>query len=244
MAQTMTTISATSGNTVSKRGAWREWIEIAVAFALILAVVWTPRPWQRILWVIAAAALALMIYASFDDRRAMGLRTANLWRSMWIPALALGLSAIAILVASRLHTLYLPPGGPFVFIESYLAYIVWTGVQQFLLQSFFLLRFLRVSASATAAALAGGALFAAAHLPNPILTPITLLWGSAACLFFLRYRNLYSLIIAHAVLGITVALTVPGPVDHNMRVGLGYITYNPYARIHAHRPALPPSAQP
>jgi hypothetical protein len=52
----------------------------------------------------------------------------------------------------------------------------------------------------------------------------------AACFLFLHYRNLYPLAMAHAVLGITVAIAVPGPVVHNMRVGLGYLTY----RQHAH----------
>jgi membrane protease YdiL (CAAX protease family) len=80
-------------------------------------------------------------------------------------------------------------------------------------------------------------IFAAAHLPSPILTPITLIWGLAACLLFLRYRNLYPLAMAHALLGITIGIAIPGPVDHNMRVGLGYLTY-----AHTHRPA--PSPQP
>ena len=44
-------------------------------------------------------------------------------------------------------------------------------------------------------------------------------------MLFLRYRNLYPLAISHAILGISIAITVPGPVDHNMRVGLGYLTY-------------------
>ena len=75
-------------------------------------------------------------------------------------------------------------------------------------------------------------LFALAHLPNPILAPITLIWGFAACLLFLRYRNLYPLMMAHAILGITVAITIPGPVVHNMHVGLGYLTYNPHTHAH------------
>ena len=80
-------------------------------------------------------------------------------------------------------------------------------------------------------------IFAVAHLPNPILVPFTLLWGLAACLLFLRYRNLYPLAMAHAILGITIAIAVPGPVDHNMRVGLGYLTY-------AHTHSATQSAQP
>ena len=78
------------------------------------------------------------------------------------------------------------------------------------------------------AALAAAAIFSLAHLPNPILSVITFVWGLAACLLFMRYRNLYTLVIAHAILGVTLAATVPGPVIHNMRVGLGYLTYSPH----------------
>ena len=69
-------------------------------------------------------------------------------------------------------------------------------------------------------------MFSLAHLPNPILTVITIFWGLASCLYFLRYRNLYALVVAHTILGIAVAISVPGPVIHNMRVGLGYLTYS------------------
>jgi membrane protease YdiL (CAAX protease family) len=91
----------------------------------------------------------------------------------------------------------------------------------------------RLLPSARSAALAAAVLFALAHLPNPILTSVTLFWGFAACLLFLRYRNLYPLALAHAILGIAIAITVPGPVDHNMRVGLGYLTYG-----HERRPPV------
>jgi membrane protease YdiL (CAAX protease family) len=215
-----------------KRGKRRDWIEIAVGYGLIMAVIWTPRPWQRFLWVAAAAAIVAMMWAGFDGWKAMGFRTANFWRSLWIVGAALMLAGAAILVAARMRTLNLP-GGPVAFVLTYCAYAIWTGVQQFLLQGFFLLRFLRVVPKPWIAALAAALLFATAHLPNPVLTPITLIWGSAACLLFLRYRNLYPLMMAHAILGITVAMTVPGPVVHNMRVGLGYLTYSPHR--HGHR---------
>jgi len=77
-------------------------------------------------------------------------------------------------------------------------------------------------------------------VPNPFLMPATLLWGFASCLLFLRYRNLYPLMMAHAILGITVAITIPGPVVHNMRVGLGYLTY----RSHKHAPHMHVLSQP
>lgn len=209
----------------------RDAIEIAVAYALIMMVEWTPRPLQRVLWIVAVLGLALMVWRSFDGWQAMGFRAANFGRSLWIVAAALVLATAAITVAARMHTL-LVPDGPLTFLATYCAYAIWTGVQQFLLQGVFLLRFLRLIPKPAVAALAASALFAAAHLPNPVLMPITFFWGLAACLLFLHYRNLYPLMLAHAILGITVAMTVPGPVDHNMRVGLGYLRYDPHRQVH------------
>lgn len=217
--------------------------EIAVAYGLILAVIWTPRPEQRFLWMVAAAAVAVIAFMSHDDAEAMGLRGANLLRSVWIVGAALLLVGAAILVAARLGTLRLP-NGVMAFIATYCLYAVWSGVQQFLLQSFFLLRFRRLIANPTIAALTAAALFATAHLPNPVLVPITLLWGFAACLHFLHYRNLYPLALAHAILGIAVAITVPGPVDHNMRVGLGYLTYGHHRNGHRPYPLEHPLPKP
>jgi hypothetical protein len=220
---------------VITRGAGRDWLEIGVAYALILAVIWSPRPVQRWLWIVAVVGVAILMWRSFEGWRAMGFTTANLGRSLWIVGAALGAAAIAIAIAARLHTLHLPPGGAMAFVETYIAYAIWTGVQQFLLQGFFLLRFLRVAPRPALAGLIAAALFAAAHLPNPILTPLTLVWGFLACLLFVRYRNLYPLAMTHAILGITVAISVPGPVVHNMRVGLGYLTYNPRMHRHVHQ---------
>ena len=59
---------------------------------------------------------------------------------------------------------------------------------------------------------------------------LTLIWGFVACTLFLRYRDLYSLGLAHAVFGLTIAITVPAAVHHNMRVGLGYLRYHPHQR--------------
>jgi hypothetical protein len=110
-------------------------------------------------------------------------------------------------------------------LASYWSYALFSTVQQFLLQSFFLLRMVRVFPRARQAAFAAAGLFALAHLPNPILAGLTLVWGTLACMIFLRYRNLYPLAIAHAILGITIGVSIPGPVIHNMRVGLGYLRY-------------------
>ena len=206
------------------RGRWRAATEAAIAYVLILAVIWSPRPTQRWLWWVAAGALALITAICWDGGKAMGLRPASVLRPQWVVGAALMMAAAEIAIAAHLHTLKLPPR-TLLFVEGYFAYTVWSFVQQFLLQGFFLLRFLRLVPPRWAAFLSAG-LFALAHLPNPVLTPITFLWGLAACLIFLHYRNLYPLALAHAIFGITIAITIPGHVDHNMRVGLGYLTYS------------------
>jgi hypothetical protein len=203
-------------------------VEFALAYGLILLVIWTPRPWQKVLWWFAAAAVLVIAGLAMEGIKNLGLNAANLLRSLWITAAAVLLSALAILVAMGLGTLRLPPGGAAGFVRSYWAYALWACVQQLLLQGFFLPRCIGLTKSTTSAALLAASLFALAHLPNPILTPVTFLWGFAACMAFLHYRNLFPLAMAHAILGISVAITVPGSINHNMRVGLGYLTYHPH----------------
>jgi membrane protease YdiL (CAAX protease family) len=225
-----TAIRAPQTDVVSGRKR-RDLIEFCVGYALVLLVIWTPRPWQRLSYAVAAAYLATVLWTSFAGWKAMGLQTANFARSIWVIGVALVSSAIAILVASRMHTLLLP-GSPLLFLERYAGYTVGACIQQILLQNIFLPRLLQLIRTPASAALVAAAIFSLAHLPNPILTVATLIWGFAACLLFLRYRNLYTLAIAHAIFGIAIAMTVPGPVIHNMRVGLGYITYSPHLGHH------------
>ena len=95
---------------VSRHSKRRDAIEIAVAYGLIMTVEWTPRPLQRVLWMVAAVGLALIVWRSFDGWQAMGFRAANFGRSLWIVAAALLLAAAAIVVAARMHTLHVPDG--------------------------------------------------------------------------------------------------------------------------------------
>ena len=206
----------------------RDLLEIFIPYALILGVIWTPRPFQKWLWGVAAGVIIIVAVISWEGVAAMGLGRKNLVRSSWIVLAAMAAATIGVAVAGHLHTL-VRHGGPVWVIENYWLYAVWSFAQQFLLQCFFVERFLRLLPRAWQAALATAVLFSLAHMPSYILVPSTLLWGFAACMLFIRYRNLYPLAIAHAILGITIAITIPGRVDHNMRVGLGYLHYNPRA---------------
>jgi hypothetical protein len=161
----------------------------------------------------------------------MGCSIAGFWRSFWIVGIAVVLGVSATLLARNLHTLH-HPGAPIQWVRAFGGYTIWALTQQLLLQGYFLIRLLRIIPSKALAVTTAGTVFALIHLPNPVLTPVTLLWGLAACFVFLKFRNIYPLAIAHAIFGICVAITIPASVHHNMRVGLGYLTYSPPKRIH------------
>jgi len=208
-----------------RRIAW-ELAELAFGYCLILAVIWTPGPLQHWLSFIALGWFIVSIILSFEGWKSMGCCVAGFWRSSWVIAVAVLMAAVATFFASSLHTLH-HPGGPGQWVLAFGGYTVWALMQQLLLQGYFLARLLRILPNPNIAAALSAVVFALAHLPNPILTPLTLIWGLTACLVFVRSRNVYPLAIAHAIFGICVAITIPASILHNMHVGLGYIDYSP-----------------
>jgi membrane protease YdiL (CAAX protease family) len=97
-------------------------------------------------------------------------------------------------------------------------------LQQFILQSFFFNRFEDLYGSSAAVWMAS-TLFAAVHLPSPVLTTATLIGALFFCEMFRRYRSVYPLGIVHALLGLTIAAIMPDSLLHHMRVGIGYLRY-------------------
>ncbi|HKO18528.1 MAG TPA: CPBP family intramembrane glutamic endopeptidase [Acidobacteriaceae bacterium] len=206
----------------SDRG--RALFELATAYLLILTVIWTPRPWQARIYFVAAAFIAWATWRSWAGANAMGWGGRNLLRSAWVIGAAALVSVAAIACAVRLGTLHAPLT-PTLFAKRFIGYLMFACIQQFLLQDFFLLRLLAVGLAPRNAVLAAATIFAVAHLPSPILVVLTFVWGVIATAWFLRYRSLYALAVAHMILGVTLAICVPGPTIRNMRVGLSYLTY-------------------
>ena len=212
--------------------------ELVVGYALILCVIWTPNPSQRILFWLSFVFIISTTLASrrnYDDELGFGFQ--RIRGGLWIIAATVAGCLVALGIAEATHLLH-PLFGPKPLPLHVWGYLVWALLQQFILQDFFLLRLLRITHNPASAVLAAGLLFGAAHIPNPVLTVATLLWGTAACFIFLRYRSLYVLAIAHWMLGLCIAVTVPNALNHHMRVGLGYIRYhaqpealNPHARL-------------
>jgi membrane protease YdiL (CAAX protease family) len=215
----------------------RDFLELSGIYGLILLVIWTPHPYQKPLWCVAALITIFVIAGSFEGLESMGLCTANLCRSLWGVGLAAGLALVAVGLADRLHTLHTPTTLASTVLH-FAGYALWATVQEIILQCFFLARSVRLIGNATLAAIFSACLFSVAHLPNPVLAVITLVCGVAACLFYLHYRNVWPLAVAHALLGIAIAITIPADLDHNMRVGVGYFTYVDQAAAPAHQLAV------
>ena len=216
----------------------RDLHELVLGYFAILIVLWSPPPFQRPLYWLAAAVLFVLSLRSRADHHTLGFSVHHLGRASLILLVAALLAAGAFDLARHYGTLHVPLTAR-AFLNRYWGYILWSFVQQFLLQDLFLLRLRRIfPARDTLAVVLAASLFAFAHVPSPVLTLFTLIWGLAACAWFLRYGNLYPLAVSHAILGICVASTLPGYVTHNMRVGLGYLTY------HRHQPRPAPHPGP
>lgn len=203
----------------------RDFLEVAFTFALILLALWTARPMQTVVGWLTLLWVALATLRSRHDTTTLGLGLTGLRSSLWIAFAAVASAAVMIWMSSRMHTLQpVLRGTPLEL--SILAYLLWALLQQFILQDFFLLRMLRLLPNRTAAVVVTGMLFAVAHIPNPLLMAATLAWGITACALFVRYRNLYSLGLAHGILGVCLAIAVPSPLHHHMRVGIGYFRWH------------------
>ena len=211
----------------------RDLVEIVLGYTAILVVIWTPNPLQRILYWLACALIITIVGLRKQNLESLGLTGRNLLASLWVIGAALLLGGIGIWIADHLHTLH-PLHGQAPIFSHIWGYLVWSLMQQFLLQIFFLSRLLRVTTPPKAVAIAAG-LFAVAHIPSALLAAATLVWGTFACLLYLKYRNLYVLGVAHGILGICFAVTVPDHFHHHMRVRIGYLNYHPHTAHQGHR---------
>lgn len=196
--------------------------ELAVGYGLLQTALWTE---GELRWMWAIAAAMWMVGVTIYNRpklRELGLGWTGFARSIWVVVVAALVGAMMLFAGRLAGTLH-----GYVLHRRLLAagsgYLFWTLQQQFMLQSFFFLH-LELLGSRKAVWAAAG-LFALAHFPNPVLVPATWIAGLAFCELFRRYRNIYTLAIAQAILGMCLAAAVPEAWHHHMRVGIGYLSW-------------------
>jgi hypothetical protein len=218
-----TAVLFTNQSTTSQR---RDAVELAVGYAAIMAAIWTPLPWAAACLLLGLVWVVLRVGASRASLSDLGLRLSAITRDYWVIPFAAVLTVLGAFLGAHFNTLHPPFANTRPELHAGM-YLVWALIQQFILQDFFLPRLLRLLPTRSAAVITAAGLFASAHIPNPLLVAATMLWGVIACTLFLRYRDLLTLGIAHAVLGLSLAFTLPAPLHHQMRVGLGYLRWHP-----------------
>ena len=203
-------------------GRARDLIELILGYALIVGIIWMPDHLQRILAPVVLVLTLLVVVVRGKSQDELGVGRRGLVQSLWILPAAVALSAVSMFAAAKIGTLHPLYKADFKHIAGY---VLWTVYQQFLLQDYFMERLLRLVSNEAAAVSLAGTLFAAAHLPNLVLTAATLVWGMVSCALFQRYRNLWALGLAQGLLGLCFAVCVPDSLHHHLRVGVGYLRY-------------------
>jgi membrane protease YdiL (CAAX protease family) len=200
------------------------WAQIVLGFLFMEFALWTSNMAVRNRWV-AISAITIMALALVDrpswDR--LGLRLPTTLGAGVVIMVSLGAAALMVGMVSWAGG-SIPANPTWPNLHLAWQYLVWAMVQEFILQSFFFTRCEELWGG-TAAVWITATLFAAAHLPSPILTTLTLIAALFFCEMFRRYRSIYPIGIVHGLLGLTVSLTMPDSILHHMRVGIGYLSY-------------------
>jgi membrane protease YdiL (CAAX protease family) len=197
----------------------RDLLEIGVVFAFLVAAVWTHQGALNSTFSICAAASVVgFAIAGRWSSREMGL-TGGLTGAWKILLIGAGLCGLIWLAGLGLG--FAGAGSPIPFSRSW-EYAIWALIQEFILQSLFFTR-LESIFGGRRAMVYSASLYAMAHLPNPVLAPLSFVGGLIFCDLFRRYRNLFPIGIIHAALGVTIAASLPEPWLHHMRVGIGYL---------------------
>jgi membrane protease YdiL (CAAX protease family) len=200
------------------------WFQVIVGYVFMERALWSSRLAFRNKWAfIAAVTIFVFVMIDRPSLRRMGLALPTSMGASLVLAVSF---ATAVFLALAVHWAggQIPANPTWPSLHLTWQYVIWSLVQEFMLQSFFFTRCEELFGSAPAVWVAA-TLFSAAHLPNPILTTFTLIGGLFFCEMFRRYRSIYPLGVVHAVLGLTIALTLPDSLLHHMRVGIGYLRY-------------------
>jgi membrane protease YdiL (CAAX protease family) len=218
--QTCTAISAATHDTD-----WSVWLQIALAYAWIMAAVWTPDGPLKLVWMtLVAISVLLFTSAGRYSIRELGIGLPPALDTVRMLTFGVAMTAALPLVAVLLREN--PAPTRLMLGHGAWQYAIWAVLQQFILQSFFYLRFESLLGGLRAVVITA-ALFATAHIPSPVLTIATFLGGLFFCEMFRRYRSILPLGMVHALLGMTISASFSDTVLHHMRVGIGYLSFHP-----------------
>lgn len=102
-------------------------------------------------------------------------------------------------------------------------FLLWGTMQQFLLQSFLLIRVKSVIQNKYLTVIISTLIFCTMHIPNPLLVIFSIVGGLVWCGIFSRYPNIFALGLSHAITDLWLLVVFPAELLANLRVGGMYL---------------------
>ncbi|HET7100251.1 MAG TPA: CPBP family glutamic-type intramembrane protease [Terriglobia bacterium] len=205
---------------------WITASEILAVYAAILLYIWRLQGAHPFLWIPLLAAVLFSQWLYGDTLEGMGLTGREFRASARasLPVLAVvvvGAVCYGLWAHDSASRLASPHAG-----WMFAGYLVWCSFQQFLTQSYFHRRLMKVMRSPHLRSFAIGLLFAGAHIPNPVLMVATFAGGFVFAEIFNLHPNIWPLAFVQAVAGILIGTLSPPWIIHGMRVGPGYFFFH------------------
>lgn len=197
--------------------------EVGVVFSLMLFYIWGIREFSVSLTLFILGLAVASHAVRGEGYRHVGFSWNNFARSLRTmgPAV-LGIAALLVAGGAVWHTfrdVTLRTA-----VVGFFLYCVWGLFQQYLLNGFLLNRLVEMAGGLAShwLLLLVAVIFSVIHAPNWFLMAVTLPAGYLSGLVYLRYRNLFVLAFAHALLGCLLYLVVPDSISHSLYVGPQY----------------------
>jgi hypothetical protein len=196
--------------------------EVLIVFGGILLFIWRLQYTFPNFAILLLGFLIVTFFIHRDRFADLGFGSRGFGRGMKV------LAGPTLLLATVLLVIGIERGalnGSFFKIEKLAGlghYFAWCLFQEFGLQSFFTNRLRSVFKRPNRTAWVSAAIFAAFHIPNPVLMPITFLGGYVLSRVFISTRNLVPIALAQAIIGSLLSLVLPVSWHHGLRVGPGY----------------------
>jgi len=199
---------------------WDRTRHLAEAFTfslLVIAYIWLRPLWWSWSLLIPLSLVGLSFFWHSETLESLGLSLRAFvgavvaWRWWLASCIASLLTLTWLETTTSLHVIY-----------RWCGYACWCVLQQLLFQNLAYRRLRDGLGASWKTSSIAGAMFAAAHIPNPILVPATFLWGTVSTRLFEARPSVPVLGVTQALLSAMLYVVTPVALNGQFRVGPGY----------------------